>query len=398
MDSSNKKNLMLMVPMLHQGGFERVCVKTARLLQDIYNVHILIFTSRDMHYDVSGIDVIDIDVPAKDGKLNKVINIFKRVNRVRKVKRDLGIDYSYSFGSSANYVNSLSGVGECLLTGLRGQIDLENPSQIKLFTQKSTRVLSCSKDIVRQLSENYGYDKSLCIYNPVDVEDLTARAAEPISDFPFKGQDVKVISCMGRDDYQKGTWHLVKAFYLAQKENDKLRLMILGDGTWENYRSLVDGLGIADKVAFMGAKKNPFPYLKASDLYVCPSNHEGFPNAVLEAMALGKPVISTDCKTGPREILLSDEAYQNLGDSIGLKTIDKPVCGDYGILVPNVDEVENFDPTYITPEEEMMGSQIGSLISDQELLSKYAERSFERAKDFSPEKYKENFIRILNSL
>ena len=398
MGSSEKKNLMLMVPMLHQGGFERVCVKTAYLMQDLYNVHILIFTSKDMHYDVSGIDVIDIDVPAKDGKINKALNLFKRIMKVKKIKKDLHIDYSYSFGSSANYVNSLSGVGECLLTGLRGQVDLENASQIKLFTKRSTRVLSCSKDIARQLSENFGYDKSLCIYNPVDIADLENKAKEDVSDYPFTQGEHQVISCMGRDDYQKGTWHLVKAFYLAQKANDALRLLILGDGSWDKYKTLVKALGISDKVAFMGAKANPFPYVKASDLYVCPSNHEGFPNAVLEAMALKKPVISTDCKTGPREILLSDEEYTALSEKQGINSVTEPVCGEYGILIPNVDETENFDPEYFTPEEEMLSGEIERLLLGRELFEKYAEKSFERAQLFSPDQYKDNLTRILESL
>ncbi len=398
MGSLEKKNLMLIVPMLHQGGFERVCVKTARLLKDIYNVHILLFTKQDIHYDVSGLDVIDIDVPARDGRINKAVNLLKRIGKVRKIKKDLHIDYAYSFGSSANYVNSLSGVGEVLLTGLRGQIDLENSSQIKLFTKKSTCVLSCSKDIVKQLSDNFGYDRSLCIYNPVDITDLENKANEPVTDYPFKEENVQVISCMGRDDYQKGTWHLIKAFYLAQKNNDRLRLMILGDGSWDNYRALVEAYGISDKVAFMGAKPNPFPYVKASDLYVCPSNHEGFPNAVLEAMALKKPVISTDCKTGPREILLSDKEYQSLSDRQGVNSITEPVYGDYGILVPNVDEVENFDPDFITKEEEMLSKEIESIMADEEALSDYADKAYERAGLFSPEQYKENLIRIFESL
>ncbi len=397
MDSSKKKNLMLMVPMLHQGGFERVCVKTARLMQDLYDVHILIFTSKDMHYDVSGIDVIDIDVPAKDGRLNKALNLVKRIRKVRRIKKDLHIDYSYSFGSSANYVNSLSGIGECLLTGLRGQIDLENPSQIRLFTKRSTKVLSCSKDIARQLSENYGYQGSPTIYNPVDIKDLQLKAAEAVDDYPFD-EDCQVISCMGRDDYQKGTWHLVKAFYLAAKNNDRLRLLILGEGPWDKYKGLVEGLGIQDKVVFTGAKPNPFPYVKASDIYVCPSNHEGFPNAVLEAMALGKPVIAADCKTGPREILLSDEEYTSLCAKQGLDTINAPVCGEYGILFPNTDAAENFDPDNICPEEEMLAGEIERLFSDKELFERYADRSGKRAQLFSPEKYKENLTGILNSL
>ena len=76
--TEKKKNLMLMVPMLHQGGFERVCVSTARLLQDYYNVYVLIFSSKDINYDVKGLNIIDIDVPSKKGTINKVINVFKR--------------------------------------------------------------------------------------------------------------------------------------------------------------------------------------------------------------------------------------------------------------------------------------------------------------------------------
>ncbi len=397
MNNNGKKNLMLMVPMLHQGGFERVCVATARLMQDIYNVHILIFTSKDIHFDVKGLDVIDIDVPAKDGKINKIINMIKRIRRVRKIKKELAIDYSYSFGSSANYVNALSGVGECVLTGLRGQIDLENASQIRLFTRNSTRVLSCSKEIARQLRENYGYDRSSVIYNPIDAKEIEAKAASAIDDYPFAGEETRVISCLGRDDYQKGIWHLVKAFYMAQVKDPDLRLMILGDGNWERYAPLVKALGIKDKVAFMGARTNPFPYVRYSDLYVCSSNHEGFPNSVLEAMALKKPVISTDCLTGPREIFLSDEEFRKLSES-GENTVKEPVYGDYGILVPNVDEEENLDPEYFTREERMMSEEILKVLSDPELMKRYSEKAYERALCFSPDKYKENLTEILNSL
>ena len=172
MSNSSKKNLMLMVPMLHQGGFERVCVKTARLMQDYYNVHILIFSSKDINYDVTGLHVIDIDVPAKKGIINKVLNIIKRINKTKKIKKDLNIDISYSFGSSANYVNVLSRAGEKVLTGLRCQTDMENEKAVKLFCNRSDQVLSCSKEIVRQLKKGFNYDRSTYIYNPLDIRDI----------------------------------------------------------------------------------------------------------------------------------------------------------------------------------------------------------------------------------
>ena len=104
------KHLLLIVPMLHQGGFERVCVATARLMEKYYKVTILIFSDKDINYDISGLDVVNIDVPAtrKFGKLGKVVNVFRRVSKVRKYKKTHNVDIAYSFGSSANYVNVLS--------------------------------------------------------------------------------------------------------------------------------------------------------------------------------------------------------------------------------------------------------------------------------------------------
>ena len=237
MQDNNKKNLLLMVPMLHQGGFERVCIKTARLMQDFYNVHILIFSSKDINFDVDGLDVIDINVPAQKGIINKVFNVFKRVKKTRKIKKELNADISYSFGSSANYVNVLSKGKEKVLTGLRCQTDMESESQVKLFCKKSDQVLSCSKEIVRQLHRDFNYDRSTYIYNPLDTEDIQKKGSEEISDFPFE-KGTKTIACMGRNDYIKGIWHLVKAFSLVEKKHPEARLLVLGAGNWDQYKEM----------------------------------------------------------------------------------------------------------------------------------------------------------------
>lgn len=391
----NKKNLMLMVPMLHQGGFERVCVATARLMQDYYNVYILIFSSKDINYDVSGLEVIDIDVPAKKGIVNKVINVFKRVNKVKKLKKDLGIDIAYSFGGSANYVNVLSKGKEKVLTGLRCQTDMENEKQVRLFCSRSDQVLSCSREIMRQLHSDFNYDKSSYIYNPLDVEDIRKKGNEEISDYPFTEDDL-VIASMGRNDYIKGMWHLVKAFSLVHKENKRAKLMVLGAGDWSGYMELSQKLGVGDAVFFPGVKKNPFAYVSKSDLYVCASNHEGFPNAVLEGMALGKPVISTDCKTGPREILLSETQYEDLIKRIpDGSSINEPMQGDYGILVPDMDETVNMDPSVITEGERILAAEIAKVIGDDNLRKTLAEKAGIRAGSYAPEKYKSAIHDIL---
>ena len=391
-----KKNLMLMVPMLHQGGFERVCVKTARLMQEYYNVYILIFSSKDINYDVKGLNVIDIDVPSQKGLVNKVINVFKRVSKTKKIKKELGIDISYSFGSSANYVNTLSNAGERVLTGLRCQTDMENRGQVKLFCRKSTQVLSCSKEIVRQLKDDFDYQRSTYIYNPLDVEDVQNKGCESVDDFPFVGDDIKVISCMARNDYIKGIWHLLKAFSLAQVKHPEARLIVLGAGNWDKYKEMAKALGVKDKVAFPGLRKNPFPYVKASDIYVCSSNHEGFPNHVLEAMALKKPVISADCKTGPREILFSEKEYEELIERIpDGSSITESVEGEFGVLIPDMDEHENFDPAVITEGERTLAAEIKKMIASKELRDKYSKKAYERALFYTPDRYKESIHEIL---
>ncbi|MCR5558728.1 MAG: glycosyltransferase [Butyrivibrio sp.] len=391
----NKKSLLLMVPMLHQGGFERVCVATARLMQKYYNVYILIFSSKDINYDVTGLEVIDIDVPAKKGIVNKVFNVFKRVNKVKKIKKDLGIDIAYSFGGSANYVNVLSKGKEKVLTGLRCQTDMENEKQVKLFCSRSDQVLSCSKEIMRQLHSDFKYDKSSYIYNPLDVEDIQKKGAKELSDYPFAEGDL-VIASMGRNDYIKGMWHLVKAFSLVHKENPKAKLMVLGAGDWSGYQELADKLGVGGAVFFPGVRKNPFAYVSKADIYVCASNHEGFPNAVLEGMALGKPLISTDCKTGPREILLSEDQYEDLIKRIpdGSSTRE-PIMGDYGILVPDMSQDVNMDPGVIEDGERILAEKIRWLLSDEARLSEYSKKSLERAAHYSPEKYQSAIHDIL---
>lgn len=394
MDNS-KKNLMLMVPMLHQGGFERVCITTARLMQEYYNVHILIFSSKDINFDIDGLDVIDINVPAKKGVVNKIINVIKRVNKTRKIKKELGIDIAYSFGSSSNYVNVLSKGKEKVLTGLRCQTDMERSDQIRLFCSRSDQVLSCSKEIVRQLLRDYNYDRSTYIYNPLDTENICEKGSQSVEDFPFKGEGLKIISCMARNDYIKGIWHLVKAFSLVHDKCPSARLVVVGAGNWDAYRELANELNVENEVAFTGMKKNPFSYVAASDVYVCSSNHEGFPNAVLEAMALKKPVVSADCKTGPREILLSEEEYNELITRISSgDSIKEAIEGTYGILVPDMGEEVNMDPEVITDGEKILADKILSLLTDDDKLSHYAQKAEERSLVYTPDRYKDSIHEI----
>ena len=406
---NDKKNLLLIVPMLHQGGFERVCVQTARLLEPYYHVSILIFSAKDINYDVTGLDVIDINLPGgKTGKTGKALNVLKRVLKVRKIKRQRHIDLSYSFGSSANYVNVFSRAGDIVLTGLRCSTDMENPAQVRLFCRKSDQVLSCSKEIMRQLSREFDYNNSRYAYNPLDVQNIQKLAAEDIDDFPFsqetadnanRNEKLQILISVGRQDYIKGFWHLIKAFSIVVASHPGARLVIVGAGDFEPYRKLTQELHIADKVAFTGVRKNPFPYVKKSDLYVLSSNHEGFPNSLLEAMALGKPIIATDCKTGPREILLSDEELLELMQQTpdGASTADT-IDGAYGILMHDLSQQEDLQAENITKDDMDLACEMIRFLDNPEKMRRYGERALERAEIYKPEKYREDLKVIFDQI
>lgn len=103
------KNVMLITPMLHQGGFERICVMTARLLEADYDVTIVVFSMEDIAFDISNLKVINLDLKSRPGRLAKVINVLRRSRKLTKLQKNLNTDVSYSFGMTANIANALTG-------------------------------------------------------------------------------------------------------------------------------------------------------------------------------------------------------------------------------------------------------------------------------------------------
>jgi len=408
------KKLMLIVPMLHQGGFERVCVTTARLMQKYYEVTVLIFSDKDINYDITGINVININVPAtkKFGKAGKIFNVIRRVCKTAYYKKKLSIDISYSFGSSANYVNTLSKIGNRakVLTGIRCSTDMENRQEVSMFCKGADQVLSCSKEIMRQLFREYGYDRSSFIYNPLDVAMIreSAKDKKPLTDAKdlfgngsvlANDENTLTIISSGRQDYIKGFWHLVKAFSIVHNKIQKARLVIIGTGDFSGLRKLAEDLKIADAVFFPGLQKNPFPFIDMADLYVLSSNHEGFPNALLEAMALGKPCVAADCKTGPREILLNDKEYQKLIKEKPMGDSTKEIIeGEYGIIVPDMDARVDLDAGNITKEDETLAEGILRMLSDEGYMKKYSEKALERGATYDPSLYAKDLHDILEKV
>lgn len=380
---------MLIVPMLDQGGLERVCAQTARLLKEEYDVHLAIFNAQGMIYDVSGIGLTDLKLGAVDGKVGKVLNVLKRVRRVRKLKKELNTQLSYSFGPTANIVNVLSRCADVIWTGIRGYGALGSRVPMRLVCSLSDRVVGCTKVMECQIDRQFHPKKSAAVYNPCDIDDIREKSCTPTPpEFDsFFSRTGKTVVSMGREHDVKGFWHLIKALALARRDIPGLKLMIIGAGDYREYRTLAQELGMEDDVLFTGVQQNPFALLAKADVYALTSESEGFPNALIEAMACGLPCISVNCLTGPAEILHGN--FSECADQ------DEVYHADYGILTGIFHGGKDMDASRFTMEEERFAGELVRLLGDEGLYGHYKAAAQRRAGDFGTGKYLEDISRLI---
>jgi len=178
---------------------------------------------------------------------------------------------------------------------------------IREFYPKADIVVAVSKGVAEDLVENFGLppEKVRVIYNPVMVSEVQRMAAEEVDHPWFKPDQPPVILGVGRLVPAKDFPTLLRAFSLVRQVRPA-RLVILGEGKGEERPKLeriAYQLGIQNDVLMPGFVKNPYAFMAKSAVFVLSSAYEGCPNVVIEALACGCPVVSTDCRSGPREIL-----------------------------------------------------------------------------------------------
>ncbi len=169
------------------------------------------------------------------------------------------------------------------------------------------------------------------IHNPVVTPELLKRAQEPVDHPWLQPGQPPVLIAVGRLAKQKDFPTLLKAFAQVRQQR-QARLMILGEGDdRESLEALAEELGVADQVAMPGFVDNPFAYMSKSAMFVLSSLFEGLPTVLIEAMAVGTPVVATDCPSGPMEILQGGQygKLTQVGDIDGLaqaiiETLDQP--------------------------------------------------------------------------
>jgi len=385
---------------LKQGGVERTVVNIDKSLIQ-YEKNIILYDSSEISYNIhSRIFTLELPIFPFKSVFQEFFTILVGIIRLRRFKVKNNIDICISFKEHPNIINILSGTCSNVIsvreyksagfkyTGIFGNI-------IKFlmgyFYNKSDKIVAVSDAIATDLVKNYNvqYEKIVVLYNGCDCEGIRQLSNDEVSmDLKLSGP---VVITIGRLSREKLHWQLIRAFSSVVQIIPDANLIIVGSGAELGYlKKITAGLGLNNNVLFVGFQENPYKFLKKSDLFVLSSLWEGFPNVILEAMSCDLPVISVDCKSGPRELLSPNMNVDEIIDSI--------TFAEYGVLLPGLDGEYKKNNEPLTRQELMLSDSIVQFLSDEELRKHYIERGRSRVKDFSMEKFSDSWSAIIDSL
>lgn len=359
------------------GGTERSAANISVALSQKHDVTTILFDGSEIVYPYGG-KLVDMNLPAKKSKLQKVITNFKRILSLIHITKKEKSDIVFFFTGRSSPINFIRFKKIVKIISIRdfGGV-AQKPDHYKKSLDSSDGVICNSQYIRDYYVEKYpeDADKAFAVHNIIDVEKILSQSKEQIDDeafVNFRNSHKKVIVAVGRFCKEKSFENLLLAFKECKDRMDDIGLVFVGDGEpKDKCVSIAKEAGIEADVYFAGYQKNPYKYMRKCDAFVLSSRSEGFPNVLAEAMALSLPVISTNCLTGPAEILMKNCDY-----SVAEDTFEE--C-DYGIITPRYDSCG----------EERAISQLAEaivhLLSDEELIKKYGRLAGERAADFSAE-------------
>lgn len=369
---TERKRVLFLINSLAGGGAERVvCTLLAhsRAERDEFDISLALLDDEPRAYaPPDGVRVIQLDCRR---------SFVQSVLAVRKLCEELKPVATISFLTRANLANVISSGGPCILSersntsahlggGMRGAM---SRALVRRFYPNATRIVAVSQGVAEDLAENFAVskDRLVAVANPVDVEAINSKADQP----PDLVVDGPYILAVGRLQRSKNFAMLIRA-YAAWGGSEKL--VIMGEGVRRDFLSkIIAEHGLNGRVLLPGFVANPFAVMRGAALFVLSSNAEGFPNALVEAMALGCPVIATNCPSGPSEILAGKPR-----DAVTDLTF-----AEYGVLVP--------------PGSEACMTEALKAMSDPDRRRDYGEKAKRRALTFRPELAKDQYWNVIRA-
>lgn len=375
-----KKKILILVESLKiGGGSERVAALLGSKLVDRgYEVSYLTLMDKKPKYKFEGnyFTLNQNDYEANNFKL--LSNLLKDSPKIKRICNDLEVDVVISLAEEANFHAVLSR----WLYGNKSRIIISqhmNPEihlysrlksfALKFFYSRADVTVCVSKTIEKILNQSFNVKNTQTIYNMMDIDNNLKLSKEKLpSEYKqlMEGEGFKFIN-MGRLTRQKGQWFLIRSFKRVLDKYPGTKLIILGEGDLkENLRDLIKILGLNKNVFLIGDQENVFPFLKNGDCFVSTSLWEGLPMVLIEALSVNLPIVSADCKTGPREILCPELDL--------MKELEYPCMCEYGILTPPFADEQIFSDLTDEPLndlEKTFSDVLIKTIKDTDQLEKY---------------------------
>jgi glycosyltransferase involved in cell wall biosynthesis len=323
------KQLAIFVPAMYGGGAERAMLKLARGIAARGYVTDLVLARAEGPY----LAEVPESVRVVDLKASRVLTSLPAlVHYLRRERPEAMLCALGHANIIALWARRLAGVPTRVVVSVRNtspSVQHTPTRRGRLMPQLSRRfypwadgIVAVSKGVADDLARMTGLPRQRIqvIYNPIVTPELRAKAQVPLEHPWFRPGEPPVILAVGRLTAQKDFPTLIQAFARVRQARPAW-LLILGEGEERSaLEALVRQLGLEQDVSLPGFVANPYPYMARASLFVLSSRWEGLPGVLIEALYCGAPLISTDCPSGPREIL-ADGQYGQLvpvGDATAL--------------------------------------------------------------------------------
>lgn len=376
---------------LGRGGAEKVALEIVKGLQKMPRCHVELVLVHDIiGYTVpEGVEITVLQKTEPANLLMKVLSSVILAKKFARLCRTKKIDSVLAILGRPNLISVLSKYfgnhARIVLSEHTSQNLWRNDEKVLAWFKKrflgwvynkSDRVVCVSKRISYDLEHGFNVRSSQkeVIYNPFDLDLIMTMAEKPLDEDIQKGKKTIFVTA-GTLYPVKNHTLLIEAF--SRIDSSCAELWILGEGEMRpELERLTENHGLENKIKFFGFQENPYQFMKHADVFVLSSNNEGLPNVIIEALACGCCVVSTDCVSGPREILAPQQDY--------LKQISEGIEEtEYGVLVP----VKNTNA---------MIKALDHMMKHPEKRDLYREKAHSRAEDFG-HKIIEKYYKVLLS-